>query len=70
MTAKLGRWSLQASELYGKTCQPHVKQLQNIYDHGFTTMDPKYFQHEKTVLKKKKEEVRRDPVSMLLSFFN
>jgi len=70
MTTKLGRWCLQASEVYGKACKPDVKQLQNIYDHGFTTMDPKYFQREKTVLKKKNEEVRRDPVSMLLSFFN
>tara|TARA_Y100000748_G_scaffold209401_1_gene175521 strand:- start:226 stop:447 length:222 start_codon:yes stop_codon:yes gene_type:complete len=73
MTTKLGRWCLQASEVYGKACKPEVKQLQNIYDHGFTTMNPNYFKKdEKKVVKKKDEEegMRRDPVSMLFTFFN
>ena len=72
MATKLGRWCLQASEVYAKTCKPEVKQLQNIYDHGFTTMDPKYFKkdEEKVVKKDDEEGMRRDPISMLFTFFN
>ena len=58
MTTKLGRWCLRTSEVYGKTCNPEIKQLQNIYDHGFTTMNPQYFPKNNTnfILVEKKEE--------------
>lgn len=51
MSTKLGRWCLRTSEIYGNKCKPEVKQLQNIYDHGFTTMDPKYFSRKTEKIK-------------------
>ena len=68
---KLGRWCLQASEHYKTKCKPEVKQLFNMYDHGFETMSPKYFKPlpPSEPKKPKKEEMTRDPITMLFCFF-
>lgn len=52
----LGRWCHPSSDVYRVSCDQARKVMWNLYDHGFTTMEPK----------KDEKEMTRDPITVLL----